>query len=378
MIIKISDEIVRSVVTRSLSSKVQVIDHKTEPLSKLNTGMIASHYILTVRVKEDDVLHTFFVKSAYDLVSAGSNKTPLQDQDFFSEEVRFFREILPKLGNDTGFAPKCWLANQEMLIFEDLRSTGYSMHSDSAFLSHESSKLALSALAKLHASSVFAEGHLGRPLNNLYPFRESHFCPESRLSRSVNVSLRTASQLSSHFGYPEASLKVDQLARLVRLDDKFNVICHGDVWRNNLMFRPDDCILVDYQLLRYTSPGVDLAMFVYLNCSPELRKISELEMIKHYYCCFSKACGKLKIPSFEKILRAYEERKLLGAFYAAMFLPRVLSPVEVHHKLLENKAELEEYLFGDRFQVILSIMKEYPEYELAIRNIIKEYSELIN
>lgn len=377
MYARVKDDIVKSIVSSALGSSARVIEHQMERYSKLNIGMIASHYVLRIKVQEASAdgaaSLTFFVKSAFDLISADSTETPIQDSDSFSEEVRFFKEILPELRVKNVFAPKCWLATEEMLVFEDLGAAGYSMQSDSAFLSEESARLALSALAELHASSLLAEERLGKPLNEIYQFRERHFSPDSKLSRSVGVSLRSAFQLSSHFGLPTAVLRMDRLTRMVVPDIKLNVVCHGDVWRNNLMFSSDSCILVDYQLLRYTSPGADLAMFLYLNCSPELRKSFESELIRHYYRCFHDRCGRSK---FEDVWKAYEERKLLGAFYAVMFLPRVLLPTEVHQEMLADQAELEKYLFGDRFRVILRTMNEHPEYELVVRKIVREFSEL--
>ena len=48
-----------------------------------------------------------------------------------------------------------------------------------------------------------------------------------------------------------------------------NVVCHGDAWANNFMFRHDDAgrsvevSMVDYQLARYTPPPSDLVIMMF-------------------------------------------------------------------------------------------------------------------
>lgn len=61
-------------------------------------------------------------------------------------------------------------------------------------------------------------------------------------------------------------------------DTKFNVMCHGDLWINNLMFKYDSCDrvcgvkLIDLQTVRYTSPVMDILHFIYSSTLAELRK----------------------------------------------------------------------------------------------------------
>lgn len=60
--------------------------------------------------------------------------------------------------------------------------------------------------------------------------------------------------------------------------DKFNVICHGDLWINNIMFKYDDnesivtdVKFIDLQAMRYTSPVTDLLQFFYTSTTIDLR-----------------------------------------------------------------------------------------------------------
>lgn len=120
--------------------------------------------------------------------------------------------------------------------------------------------------------------------------------------------------------------------------DTCNVICHGDLWRNNILFNdsatPPNVILVDYQMLRYASLTLDLAMLLYVHSTPEFRKTRETSMLEHYYGTLSdtlkhNSAGissgvNVKIPSYEKMLAEYEMRKIVGMAYAAIRWPLVL------------------------------------------------------
>lgn len=68
----------------------------------------------------------------------------------------------------------------------------------------------------------------------------------------------------------------------------FNVLCHGDLWTNNFMYRHnsenkiEDLLIVDYQICQWTSPAIDL--FYLIIESAELSiKVKEFDTFVHYY-----------------------------------------------------------------------------------------------
>ncbi|OXU17322.1 hypothetical protein TSAR_014330 [Trichomalopsis sarcophagae] len=84
-----------------------------------------------------------------------------------------------------------------------------------------------------------------------------------------------------------------------------NVICHGDLWRSNIMLRDEpsssiSCRLVDYQMLRYASPSCDVAMLLYVLGDP-------LALERWYFhdrlAVYRKAMDE--DPAYEAQLRAY-------------------------------------------------------------------------
>jgi hypothetical protein len=85
----------------------------------------------------------------------------------------------------------------------------------------------------------------------------------------------------SHFAGKLRAIAKDVLGHIcrgtVRDDKAFNVLNHGDVWKNNMLFRysntgqPESVMFVDYQLSHFTSPIVELRYFIYTSPRDDVR-----------------------------------------------------------------------------------------------------------
>ena len=56
-----------------------------------------------------------------------------------------------------------------------------------------------------------------------------------------------------------------------RNDSEYNVLTHCDFWTNNMLFRGDEARLIDFQLTYFTSPVVDLMLFLITSPNMEVR-----------------------------------------------------------------------------------------------------------
>jgi len=50
-----------------------------------------------------------------------------------------------------------------------------------------------------------------------------------------------------------------------------NVLTHGDLWLNNIMFKGQSVRFLDFQLVNFTSPAIDLHYFIYTSTTLDVR-----------------------------------------------------------------------------------------------------------
>jgi len=116
------------------------------------------------------------------------------------------------------------------------------------------------------------------------------------------------------------------------------IICHGDTWLNNLLFKynektnePESVIVVDYQMCRETCPTMDLAYFIYSGsgASTRLRQSIVDDLLQTYYDTFMEVCNALNcepLPGFSFGALKYRLHRmtLFGATMCVILAPIML------------------------------------------------------
>lgn len=112
-------------------------------------------------------------------------------------------------------------------------------------------------------------------------------------------------------------------AACVRGESDFNVILHGDLWSNNIMFKynangePDVAVLVDFQICYYGSPALDITYSFYTSSHNDVSESDWEELIQYYYDELRTTLQKLnyskKIPS----LMQFHTQIILKGLYGA-------------------------------------------------------------
>jgi Ecdysteroid kinase-like family len=91
----------------------------------------------------------------------------------------------------------------------------------------------------------------------------------------------------------------------VKENSKWNVLAHGDLWVNNLMFRANDCLqvkLIDLQTVRYTSLCIDIIHFLYSSTIRPIRMTYYDSLIEDYHCALMAAL-EIYLPNSRKQLQ---------------------------------------------------------------------------
>lgn len=84
--------------------------------------------------------------------------------------------------------------------------------------------------------------------------------------------------------------------------NEFNVLLHGDLWANNIMFQhdenghPKEVIFVDLQLSRYASPMQDLMYFIFSSTDISIKVDEFHSLLKFYHRELVKNLTLLKYP----------------------------------------------------------------------------------
>lgn len=125
-----------------------------------------------------------------------------------------------------------------------------------------------------------------------------------------------------------------------------NVLCHRDIWNNNVMFRyettdnahignPIHAVLIDYQICRYMPPAFDLLQLLHLNRRRCMRDPSNVERhLRFYYdqliaeltadgCTLSAAAA---IIPWTDLLESFAAYKLYGLTSNCLYNPAVKMP----------------------------------------------------
>lgn len=237
---------------------------------------------------------------AYDVMLPAMVK--FQQDKAVRKEIGFFR------------FPKCYgtFADAEAgdfaIVLEDLRESGYQMWDKLETLDYAHARLVISELGRFHAMSFalrdqrpteFAELKLRKAdfmLNMLESemgantWKNMYFMASDTLEPN-ETELRDKMRLL-------AETFVDRLRQCCQTDasEPFGVLCHGDFWNNNMMYRyeegsriPAEVCLIDWQLVQFCSPAMDMTHFLFTSTEKSLRDEHYTDMLGTYCDCLADA-----------------------------------------------------------------------------------------
>ncbi|KAM3958906.1 uncharacterized protein ACR2FA_007082 [Aphomia sociella] len=245
-------------------------------------------------------------------------KEAFKSDELFCNEVAFYNKIWPAFSNfqqmwdkvHTPFKsiPRCYLAQSDSVILKDLKQYGFVMPDRRQGLSIEQCYFVLKHLSQFHALSLAMKCHnpegFYELLNDKDGISEVFFVSENEdyyrnyyREASQNAIEMVEEELKDS---KDKDLYVEKLRQFCSEDTFFRtmldlvtpkeplaVICHGDCWTNNFLFRYVDgdiaeMYFVDFQLVRYASPAIDLAYIMYL-CLDRQQRSEHLASLLEYY-----------------------------------------------------------------------------------------------
>ncbi|XP_053669419.1 uncharacterized protein LOC128719807 [Anopheles marshallii] len=198
--------------------------------------------------------------------------------------------------------PQCYLARDDLLVLEDLRVRSFTMPDRQAGLGPKQLEAVLVELAQFHAVSLaYKQRHPTEFQKLINSLEEGIFSQANAewyrkyydvLTRNaIQMVRQTVPEKKEHLAKLEGFLSncFGHLVDLVNRQSELSVICHGDCWTNNILFRYADdgaiaeTCLVDFQLIRHGSLALDLAYLIYCCTDGSLRKKNLQHWLQTYH-----------------------------------------------------------------------------------------------
>lgn len=180
--------------------------------------------------------------------------------ELHKREVTVYKEVIPifetiqyQLEEDKVVLPKCLYSNAEkgkqILILEDLFAKGFAL--DKKILNFEKLdylqvRLVITELAKFHALSFICEEKMNESFDKLKRefeniIFENSFLDKSKLrdyfSECYAMSLKVINDVDAKEKLEQVKVKFLPIMRKYMQPTKYNVLCHGDFWINNILFK---------------------------------------------------------------------------------------------------------------------------------------------
>jgi len=331
----------------------------------------------------------------------------VNDLGAFEQEIGFFEHCLPLLLKQCPDLPvvRCFYSNlaEKIIYMEDLKEQGYvsilrsvpDLKDDILSLDHF--KVMVEALAKLHSASYgtdwakefpelfqsdsMFEGAGAEFFKNIFKkSAKSTILPIAEFEFSGNEELlKNIRWLASEDYYNETK-------KIAKADPAtVNVICHGDCWVNNMMFKIDpmtkkplDVKLIDFQICRYAPPSRDLLYCISGGSSVEFRQKHEKQIIRFYYDAFIQSCcdlGKDCSLTWDELYRDYDRARLFGLMMTVAFRP-IIYLMEGAFPEGDNEVTEEQFKQlmegGDGSDASMKAFRENGAFRKEMRNVIED------
>ncbi|XP_033219713.1 uncharacterized protein LOC117174591 [Belonocnema kinseyi] len=120
--------------------------------------------------------------------------------------------------------------------------------------------------------------------------------------------------------------------------DEFCVLNHGDFWTSNVMFKcnekgnPCDALIVDFQLIHYTSPAIDLQHFLAMCPEFDVRGDKDDYFLENYRTILKSTMKKIGCktnpPTMEQLKKAIRKRGAYSILIGLVYYPRIIADKE--------------------------------------------------
>lgn len=378
--------------------RFEIISYKLKRTSDAPAGFLGSHFYLEVVLRLSETVEqklSFFCKSAPE--GNATRMEYLEAFGVFQKEIVVYKKVLPEVQTAcTEIAPKCYYADKNMLVFENLIDQGYRMGAErDGLFNFEQLHCCLKTLAAMHAGSIIRDQKNGPRQHleeNAYP---SNLPPEHLRIVNFNQScevlkefIKTMPKYQSQLDYILANFtkRMSRIFELVKPSKtRLNTLLHGDLWANNILFQygkygetPLQCRLVDFQLARYAPPAMDLLTVLTIPTTRQFRAAYLNELLAEYYRFmteFLKRAG-LNIADFMTVAEfeeSVEEYRIIGLIESCLFCHLVILPPASTQELTGSADGFSDFFDRKRIDICMKAFKSDQVYRDRLVDMLEDF-----
>ncbi|KAJ8708230.1 hypothetical protein PYW07_010355 [Mythimna separata] len=274
-------------------------------------------------------------------------------------------------------------SSNEIIILDDLRTKGYEIDGKLAKYENLGIKeisIVLGELAKFHALSFVFQNKEPAKFNEVKSefhdlLYQDHFLNKTKLRHyffeSFETSLRQLTDEEARKKLESIDVRLLDLLQMYTNPSKTNVLCHGDCWVNNMLFKHETgkICFIDFQAMRYANPVTDIMYFLYI-CTDSAFRSEYLDLLKMiYYDNLKVFLNKFDIQAESVYKREdfnadIEEYKPYGLLIAMIEL-----------RIVTIASEDESLLRGSRIDLSMDVLDNPEENEMLkhrVNDVVKE------
>ncbi|XP_046400246.1 uncharacterized protein LOC124166660 [Ischnura elegans] len=387
----------------------KLLGYDVRPASDTQIGFLGVHLRIEARVLLDG--------SREEAVRLFAKKPPTSEAhgsfvavcSFFRREAKAYTSYAPRLKQVLLPAgprlpmTECYFARGEdvrgdVIVMQDLRLAGYEMADKRTPMDLLRTKAVLWALARLHGASVLMQRNSELYRKGEFESIEEAVFMDDPNHPSYKWSLSSAETFASAVvriwpeRFPDRAKVFEaswnawkEIFKVVRHSDVYlNVLCHGDTWANNIMFRENgdglEAILVDFQQHRYAPPALDIVNLLHTTTRREFRDENLEGLLAFYREAFSRVVSPEladQILTMDQLRKCTDEVRVYGRCFSTSLLPLVLLSDSKDGSAApqEEKPDFIEDMVRDRADDVLRSIAQDDDAKERIMECYQEFLE---
>nr|XP_033325397.1 uncharacterized protein LOC117219936 [Megalopta genalis]XP_033325408.1 uncharacterized protein LOC117219936 [Megalopta genalis] len=399
-------EIIRKKLHRDAMEDFSLITYEVVPIDEVN-GFMGQYFTLKATVAcPQSPLETksinFFTKIPPPLSSPQYDF--MREYGNFKKEVNLYTTVFPEMldGLDKMCIPECFLGlEDDVIVLEDMAHSGFEMTDKLKPFDLEHCRILMRMLAKFHAKSLIFEEVYQKNLHDefshcmqetLWPLKDGR--AKAMFDAAVKGTISVIDLMPGLDQEQRAKFKaiVEELCenhtgKLLPSTKHKNVLCHGDLWANNILFKYDDdekpveCCLIDFQLARYNPPAHDVLCFLQFTTVRQLREDHCNELFKIYHETVSAALKDAnldieKLLPWDGFVESIDDLRKMCILHGILNIPiMLLEPVAASKYFSREPELLENVLYVDRTPLMCEQMRDVPRYRERLIDALLELHE---